>query len=349
MKKKRHVNIPIFVPHIGCPHDCAFCNQKVITGKTSFDISSIDIEVEKNLEYISSDVLPEIAFFGGNFTGIEKSLMISLLEKATQYVNMGKVSSIRLSTRPDYISSEILDILSRYPVKTIELGIQSTSESVLKASMRGHTLEDTVRACSLVREHGFDLVGQMMLALPLSTLDSEIKTAEFIVSSGAVASRIYPTVVFSGTGLDTMMKKGEYIPISVEEAARRSAIIYKIFADNSVKVLRIGLCESDGLRSSEVCGGAYHAALGEMALSEYYSLLIEEKISAHIDALSDISDKEIIITIPKNTLSAVIGQKGSARKKLYEKYSPSRIFYIEDESLGDNEVQIKIKEHNKCD
>lgn len=30
---KRHVIIPIFVPHKGCPNDCIFCNQKKISGQ----------------------------------------------------------------------------------------------------------------------------------------------------------------------------------------------------------------------------------------------------------------------------------------------------------------------------
>ena len=190
----KHINIPVFVPHIGCPHDCAFCDQKVITGHTSFDINEARREIENFLS--GADILHdelEIAFFGGSFTGIGEPLMSDLLEMAESYVKTGAVSSIRLSTRPDYIDENILDTLKKYSVKTIELGIQSISDKVLLSSHRGHTAADSERACRLIKKYGFDLVGQMMVGLPFSTEEDEIKTAEFISDMGAVASRIYPT------------------------------------------------------------------------------------------------------------------------------------------------------------
>ena len=142
----RHINIPIFIPHLGCPNNCVFCNQRSISGHEEFNISSVREEIEAVLSTVGADDVCEIAFFGGSFTGIDRGLMTELLDIAEEYVAAKKVESIRLSTRPDYISEEILDILSRYSVKTIELGLQSMCDEVLETSKRGHTKECAERA-----------------------------------------------------------------------------------------------------------------------------------------------------------------------------------------------------------
>lgn len=337
----KHINIPVFVPHIGCPHDCAFCDQKTITGHEKFDIEDAKKEIENFLSGANTALENiEIAFFGGSFTGIGEPLMSDLLDLAKSYVDTGRISSIRLSTRPDYITREILDTLKKYPVKTIELGIQSISDRVLKASHRGHSALDCENACRLIKEYGFSLVGQMMIGLPLSTPDDEIKTAEFIVKMGADAARIYPTVVFAGTGLEAMIKSGEYTPLTPESAAERAAKVYSVFNRGSVTLLRIGLCESDGLRSGKVVAGAYHPALGEICLSEYY----KDRICSEIESLGDIRGKSVIIHVKKGRLSTVIGQKGYVRAYLYKKYLPSFISICENDHMTEGEVKITLKE-----
>ena len=177
---KTHRNIPIFIPHLGCPNQCVFCNQRSISGCECFDPSTVSKQIEDALSTIPHGVSAEIAFFGGSFTGIERRLMVELLEIAQHYVRQGSVESIRLSTRPDYINEEILEILSRYTVRHIELGLQSTRDTVLNETQRGHTAEQAEKACRAVVTAGFSLTGQMMIGLPGSTETDERKTAEDI-------------------------------------------------------------------------------------------------------------------------------------------------------------------------
>ena len=237
----RHVNIPVFIPHLGCPNQCVFCNQRTISGVNEFSAESVRDTIENALSTIENDAEVEIAFFGGSFTGIERSLMISLLEIGYSYITGGRVNSIRCSTRPDYIDDEILDILSRYGVKTIELGLQSSSNKVLEISKRGHYFEAEEKSCRMIVNQGFNLIGQMMVGLPGADLESELETARFIVASGAAGARIYPTVVFRDTELCDMTNGGFYKPLSVEEAVYRSARVLEIFLDGGVEVIRIGL------------------------------------------------------------------------------------------------------------
>lgn len=259
-------NIPIFIPHAGCKNDCAFCNQRAITGKvTPPTMEETARIIEESMETLTGEG-HTIAFFGGSFTGIGNSLVKEYLALAEGYVDNKKIKGIRLSTRPDYINDEILDILSEYSVTNIELGAQSLDEDVLKASRRGHSSKDVINAAKKITEQGITLGLQMMVGLPCDSYEKSIRTAREFVALGAKETRIYPTVVLRGTYLEEMLKSGEYVPMDFEDAIDTAADCYSIFFENNVKVLRIGLQSSDKLKEDAV-GGFYHEALGEKVYS----------------------------------------------------------------------------------
>ena len=299
-----HRNIPIFIPHMGCPNQCVFCNQRSISGKQAFALEGVRAEIERYLETENDPNETEIAFFGGSFTGIDRDLMTALLEIAESYVRAGRVGSIRLSTRPDYIDREILRILSRYSVRVIELGLQSMNNAVLEASQRGHTAECAEAACRMIREAGFTLVGQMMIGLPASTPESELETAVRICDMGAEAVRIYPTVVFYDTPLCRMAEEGRYRPLSVADAVSRSAAVLRVFLRRGVPCIRLGLCAGEELVSPQtVMAGPNHPALGELVWSEIYYDILKERIR---DA--DLMGKSVILQVPERLISRVVGQ-----------------------------------------
>ena len=335
----KHINIPVFVPHLGCPHDCVFCNQRTITGKSEFDISHVRQDITDALSTVDiENTEAEIAFFGGSFTGIERELMVNLLEISDEFYDKGMIKSVRCSTRPDYIDREILDILKSHHVRTVEIGIQSMSDKVLEASARGHTSAETENACRMIVDKGFDLVGQMMIGLPCSSVEDEIMTAERICSFGAVGARIYPTVVFRKTALCTMAEEGSYDPLTVDEAVERSAEVLGIFADNGVDVIRIGLCESEGLHSdSGIYAGAFHPAFGELCISEYYYKKFK-------NSLNDIQSGKVTIYVSKGSLSKAVGQHGKNRIRLKTLYPDIDIKFAEDECL--NKYDFKVLSEN---
>lgn len=340
--KKRHINIPIFIPHLGCPNQCVFCNQKTISGVTEFDINEVDATIKRVLSTVSEDSEVEIAFFGGSFTGIDRSLMIRLLEIGYKYIKSGDVASIRCSTRPDYIDENILSILEKYGVRTIELGLQSSSDTVLQLCKRGHSFSDEVKACRMIVERGFELVGQMMIGLPGATLESELLTAEFISKAGASAARIYPTVVFRDTDLCSMTDAGAYMPLTLEEAIKRSAAVYRKFLDSGVKVIRVGLCDSENLRSEETYfAGPNHSALGEMVDNEVYYEIIASKIN-NLDVDIDKS-VNLHIYVANGCLSKAIGQKKRNKFLLIKTYGFKSVDFSEKSNLSEFEVLIDLE------
>jgi len=313
---KRHANIPIFVPHIGCPNDCVFCNQRTISGRTSFDVDGVEEEIEKALGTISSFV-PQVAFFGGSFTGIERSLMIKLLETANKFIKEGRVSSIRLSTRPDYIDEEILSILKFYKVANIELGIQSTNDEVLTLNKRGHDAKTSLYAMDLIVKEGFELTGQMMTGMFGGNEENERQTALDIISHGATSARVYPTVVFSSTALGDLYLSGKYQPPTLDETVERGAKVVGLFLKNNVDVIRIGLQSGEGLHSDDVIAGDYHDAIGELILSRLRLDEMREKLRK-----MDLKKGEkVFLEVPEKLLSQYLGQKKVNLKKLSDEFS----------------------------
>jgi len=339
----RHVNIPIFIPHLGCPNACVFCNQRSISGHMDFDPRSVDGEIEKALTTVGAEDECEIAFFGGSFTGIDRSLMIYLLETAQKYIDSGRVSSIRLSTRPDYIDDEILDILSRYGVRTVELGLQSMCDKVLVASGRGHDSECAGKACRAIKERGFELIGQMMIGLPASCAEDECETARKIIEMGADGARVYPTVVFIDTELAHMTDRGEYTPLDNETAVIRTANVLDIFDRAGIPCIRVGLCASENLSDADkVLGGANHSSIGEMAMSELYFRRMCEKLDG-----MDISGGELTFYVSKGSTSKAVGQKKRNKEKIRQKYGISRIKVLEKNEIIGYNIIIEYCNKNK--
>lgn len=331
--KRQHRNIPVFIPHLGCPNMCVFCNQRSISGHKCFDVSKVEDSIWQALKTIPADAEVEIAYFGGSFTGIDRDLMIDLLDIAESFINReddgyAKICGIRMSTRPDYINDEILDILSNYTVSAIELGLQSMDDEVLRACKRGHSALDAENACRLIKDRGYYLVGQMMIGLPESDAEKEVYTAKKICEMGCDGARIYPTVVFYDTELANMTKEGIYTPLDIDSAVERSAMALRVFDENGVDCIRIGLCASDNLTDEDcVMGGANHPALGELVIGESYFLKMKK-------LLDDANIKgSATFLVPQGCLSKAIGQKGKNRDRLKEMYSLDKIeFFESDES-----------------
>ncbi len=335
--KKPHVNIPVFIPHLGCPNLCVFCNQRAISGVSSFLYETAKTTIDEVLATVREDSDCEIAFFGGSFTGIDRTLMTDLLDLAQTYVDSGWVSGIRMSTRPDYIDEEVVGILRGYTISAVELGIQSFSETVLTTCKRGHSPERSRLAMSMLREAGIPTVGQMMIGLPGSAPADEIACAEEICRLGASGTRIYPTIVFRDTELHRMTVRGEYRPLSLDEAVERSAAVLDVFIRNNVPCLRIGLCESENLHSEEAYfAGPNHPSLGELVYGEVYY----RRICAVLDEHPPVQGSHLTVAVPKGDLSMAVGQKRRNKIRIEIKHRVKSVKFIEKDNFPRYNIEI---------
>jgi len=327
----KHCNIPIFIPELACPHQCVFCNQEKISN--TFTVpkpNEIHKIIDSYLETIPQNREINIAFFGGSFTGIPLDEMTAYLKEAHKYIVSGKVHGIRLSTKPDYISEEILDVLEKYGVTAIELGAQSTNDKILVKSGRGHKFDAIENAVELIKKRNFELGLQMMLGLPYDTLELSIQTAKDIVRLKADTTRIYPTVVVEGTVLEKMYKRGEYKVLSLDEAVVWSKEVLKIFNEAGIKVLRVGLHPSEELElGKSLVAGPIHPSFKEMVLSSLWNDILFQKID---------KKSEVQISVSSKQLNYAIGYKGSNRNELISK--GYNVKFNADKCLKDFEINV---------
>lgn len=319
--KKEYI-IPIFVPHLGCKQCCTFCDQKTISGETK-QVTADDVRntIEYYLQNFKNDNYVEVAFFGGSFTAIPIETQKELLEAVQPYIKDKKVDSIRLSTRPDAIDKNILKMLKKYHVKTIELGVQSSNNYILERCKRGHTFEDVKKASKLIRKYRFKLGHQMMVGLPESTEKDDIKTAEDIIKLKPKLVRIYPVLVIKGTGLEREYRNKEFTPLTVGQAVERSKEILRLFAKKNIQVIRIGLQNTETIadpknKDSEVVAGPYHPAFGQLVEdSIWYDKIVYE--------IKKINAKVIRVEIEANSqnINNIIGHKKENINKLKDTYA----------------------------
>lgn len=319
--KKEYI-IPIFVPHLGCPNNCIFCNQKKISGQTKM-VTAKDVEdtIEYYLKNFKDDYrYVEVAFFGGSFTAIETKIQEELLEAVQPYIQNKKVNSIRISTRPDAIDKEILKRLKKYHVKTIELGVQSMNNYILSRCQRGHTVEDVKKASKLIRLHGFILGHQMMVGLPESTMQDEINTTKEIIKLKPKIVRIYPVLVIKDTPLAIEYEKEEYIPLTVTQAVERCKEVVVLFNQKKINVIRIGLQNTEEIsdpskEASQVVAGPFHPAFRQLVEAGlwYDSILREiKKINTKVIQVKILANEE--------NINNIIGHKKENIVKLKEVY-----------------------------
>ena len=321
--------IPIFIPFLGCPHDCAFCNQVKITNyKDKADESSIIRQIEDYLEYFKDkQTSKEIAFYGGSFTGLPLETMTSYLEIARVYKKKGIIDRIRLSTRPDYINNSILEILKSYGVDTIELGIQSFDQEVLDANERGHKVSDSEKASKLIKDYGFKLGHQIMPGLYKDSREKIIRTALKSAKIGPDLARIYPTLVIKDTKLEKLYQAGLYEPLSLEDAIKISAEVLMIYEYKNINVIRIGLQPTENINEgADVVAGPFHPALRQEVESYIYRLYLD-KLVKDLDLKDDLE----IFTNDRD-ISIIAGNKKSNKNYFYQKYKIKLKFKSSDSS-----------------
>lgn len=278
-----HLIIPIFITHQGCPHRCSFCNQVPVTGSAelhSHTLSGAQVadEISTWLQRSKRSSITQVAFYGGSFTGLSENRQIELLEAVQPFIQKGLITSIRLSTRPDYITQQTPAFLKEYKVDTVEIGVQSLNQEVLDANFRGHTTKQVETSIHILKDANIKVGAQLLLGLPGDSSKSAIKSALLLAKLAPHFARLYPALVLKGSALAEMYNKGDYQPLSLNKTIALCSRLKTILEQNSIPVIRMGLQPSRELEAN-VIAGPYHPALGELVLSRTYFKTIRKKLT----------------------------------------------------------------------
>lgn len=322
------------MPHVGCPRQCSFCNQRTITGvqhvPTPEEVTAILTEAGEKLGPAAKGVTP--AFFGGSFTAIPMETMEGLLQAATKAVETYGFAGIRCSTRPDAVGENRLSVLKQYGVTAVELGVQSFCDDVLQANHRGHTAAQAAEGAYRVRDWGFELGLQMMTGLYGSTPEKDMLTMEQILAISPDTLRIYPTVVLPGTELEQLYRQGIYFPQTLDEAVSLCAVLRSMAESQGIRVIRTGLQDDPSLQQ-ELIAGPYHPGFGELVESKiFYNALWQQ--------LSVMPRGSYLVSVHPKTISVAVGWKKSTLSALKEKGYDVR--FIQDAAVNRGSFQICV-------
>ena len=324
----KNVIIPIFVVYKGCPNRCIYCNERITAGNHPERISEdlFHETVSSHLESAGNgrDAI-QIAFYGGNFTGIERDYQEELLEMAEGYVKEGSVNSIRISTRPDYIDRERIDLLKRYSVKTVEIGAQSMDDEVLNRSKRGHTASDVRRALVLLKENDFETGVHLMAGLPGDTKEGFYHSVEEIIKLRPHTVRVHPTIVFKDTALATAYLKGEYRPLTMDEAIELCEYSLLRFKEEGINLIRLGLQHTHEMEASEnIIAGPYHPAFRSLVEGNIFL-----KMAFHLLGQTGKDPREVAFSLAPKDVSNFRGMRNGNMKALKERFGTSEILIRE--------------------
>lgn len=305
---KPHYNIPVFIPHLGCPFQCIFCNQNKIASNRGIPTrAELITTIDEHLDTIrTSGENIELAFFGGSFTAINRKLQEEYLSTVQPYLKSGQISSIRISTRPDYIDDDILQFLLDYGVKTIELGVQSFSDEVLKASGRGYSCGDVFKASHLIKSFGFKLGIQLMIGLPGDNHALDMESTRQAITLAPDMVRIYPTLVITETPLHRLFKEQKYRPLELSEAVIICKEMFLQFQQHDISVIRMGLHPGEELLSpGTIVAGPFHSAFGELVEQEVFKEQAFMAIKKH--KLKNEPGSDLIILVHEKDISKMVG------------------------------------------
>lgn len=319
-----HFNIPIFIPHLGCPFQCVFCNQKYISGvQNAPDIEEVHAIIRQKLSTIGGQgARVELAFFGGSFTCLSLEEQRYYLEAIQPYIAENKINGIRISTRPDFIDDERLQMLKKFQVQTIELGVQSLNDSTLKKIRRGHNVADVRNAAKMIKSYDMALGIQTMVGLPGEDSAMELETAREVIALQPDCVRIYPLLVLRDTKLEQWHASGKYTPLALPEAVERVAAILEKYIENDIHVIKVGLHPSDEYApGGKLVAGPFHTSLREMAMTKVWKRNLIQHI---LPEQKNSSRQDITITVEDSQYNYAIGYKSENKNYLKQYFNRVR-------------------------
>ena len=324
VNKEKTRLLPFFIPHIGCPYICVFCNQPRISGHQEMVTPAIiRSSIQRAVSEQGYGGQWEVAYFGGSFTAIPQEVQDTLLEPAKEAFQQGLIQGIRLSTRPDAIREDRLKELYASGVRTIELGVQTLEESMLVEAKRGHTVEDVEQACEMIREQEITLGIQLLPGLPGETWMTLVNTAVKAGLLQADLCRIYPVLVIEDTELADRVRQGRYTPLTIEEAVAYSAFLKTYLEKQGTEVIRVGLQSTEDFDAGRgIVGGPYAPAFGELVVNYQVRQHLQQTIEEHREVFEDIVSVKVEYT--RAVTSKVRGLKNSNILYFMEQYGYAR-------------------------
>lgn len=188
---------------------CVFCNENAFSRYAGTGLSlreQIDSSIESARE---RGINKFIAYFqNATNTNAEPSKLREIYDVVREYPD---IVAISISTRPDCVDDEKLDVIREYTRDHevwVEYGIQTVHDRSLELLKRGHTYADSVNAVRETYKRGIKVGAHIILGIPGESKKDMITTAGEISGLGIDGVKLHVMQVFRGTELEKMYDKG---------------------------------------------------------------------------------------------------------------------------------------------
>ena len=223
MYDKSYYNLGFILTSRGCPFDCIFCSQRVITKRRYRYVPSE--RVIEELDYLINELKqPNILFFDDYFTGNKERVyeLCSLIQKR----GFHKKASFGVQTRGDSINRELMKVMRAANFDSLMFGVETASESLMKLINKGETVQENIDAIKLAKEMGFTVEATFIYGFPTETFDDRFKAFSLSLEIGIDRARFNNATPYPGTQMYEMVKdkiKKEPMWINFSSAAAVTA------------------------------------------------------------------------------------------------------------------------------
>ena len=152
------------------------------------------------------------------------------------------VVALSIATRPDCLPEDILRMLSRLREKKpifVELGLQTMHDETARYIRRGYRLPVFDAAVDRLHTLDVEVVAHMILGLPGETPEMIVQTARHLGQVGVDGVKLHLLHVLRGTRLEEMWRRGEYVPMDMEEYAKTVVRQLEVLRGDTV-IARVG-------------------------------------------------------------------------------------------------------------
>ena len=195
---------------------CIFCSERGSGDHIKFN--DISLQVENYFKSYKSERANKFIAYFQNYTNTYDTIENLKLKYDSALINKNIVA-LAIATRPDCITDEICQLLKTYSDKYyvwVELGLQTSNETIGILINRGYSNIQFTKAVNLLNKYHIDIVTHIMVGLPNEIFQDIINTVDFINSHNIQGLKIHSTYVVKHTILANMLLNGTYIPITLE-------------------------------------------------------------------------------------------------------------------------------------
>lgn len=207
------MDIGLYVHIPFCASKCYYCDFLSFPKKEEQAqyVAALALEMANVSESLDPNTHISTIFIGGGTPTVLPPVLIEqVLEGIVTHFHLTEDCEWTIEANPGTLTEEKINIMKRYPITRISMGLQSTHDHLLKKIGRGHTFKDWEESLRLVRSQtNWQINVDLMFALPDQTFEDFKETLETVASYDLDHLSVYALIIEEGTRFGELYDSGK--------------------------------------------------------------------------------------------------------------------------------------------